>query len=776
MKRSRALAVLAAIAIVSAAGTSVAPGAVAASGPTAAPDATSGPAATTAPVAPVAFTANNLSTWQTNGVVWALAQSAGLVFAGGTFTAIRPPGAAIGTQQTAAANFMVLDAATGVPTSCRLNFTVSSGTPTIRALAVSPDGKTLYVGGYFDHVGSTYVNNLVAVDVASCSLDTGFAPPHVDSTVRTILPTSTGVYVGGDFTTVNGVTREHLALLSTGGSLVAWAPTADLPVLAMVLSPNGSDLVVGGDFNKLNGQNSHALGIVSATTGATVKDYPLGFIEQNSAIKDLVADSTGFYTANEGTGGGVFDGRIAIDWSTLDQRWRDTCLGATQALALYAGVLYAGSHTHDCSSMDEQPDGRRQHLIAEPTTTGRELSWAPDTNDGPPAGTTLPAGLPPVEDLGPRALTIATEGSEPYLWVAGEFTTVNGVAQQSLTRFGTGPDLSGPTAPTLNVVPGTKPGQLQVRVRTATDKDNPTLTYSIYRNGAATPVWTGTATSQWWSRPQITFTDTGLTPGSLQVYQVKVTDGQGSASSGTVGAVVPSGSEGYANQVLADGPELYWRFDGNTTFVADTSGDGQTGYFNSGGSISATGGPLTGPTDGSLTLNGTTGNVYDEVGQTDQTSYSAETWFKSTSAKGGELIGFSDKQSATTTAPFDGDHLLYLTDTGKLSFGSFTTKAYTLSSAKTYDDGKWHQVVVTQGPQGIRLYVDGALVASSTVTVNTARTPYGFWHVGNNDEAGWPNAAANANAYLAGSVAEAAVFPRVLTAAQVAQLYALRTS
>jgi Concanavalin A-like lectin/glucanases superfamily len=768
VKRSRALAVLAAIAIVSAAGTSVAPGAAAA------PVAPAAPVRPDAPVAPVAFTANNLPTWQTNGVVWALAQSGGLVFAGGTFSAIRPPGSAIGVNQTAAANFVVLDAATGVPTSCKLNFTVSSGTPTIRALAVSPDGRTLYVGGYFDHVGSTYVNNLVAVNIATCALDTSFSA-SVNATVRTILPTSTGLYVGGDFTTADGVTRQHLAQLSTTGAVTAWAPTTDLTVRAMVLSPNGADLVVGGDFFTLNGADSHALGIVDANTGATVKDYPLGFIEKMSVVKDLVADSTGFYTANEGTGGGVFDGRIAVDWSTLAQRWRDTCLGATQALALYDGVLYAGSHTHDCSSMDEQPDGRRQHLVAEPTTTGRELGWFPDTNDGPPAGTVLPPGIPPVEGVGPRALTVATENDEPYLWVSGEFTTVDGVAQQSLTRFGTGPDLSGPSAPALNVAPGTKPGQLQVRIRTATDPDDPSLTYSVYRNGASTPVWTGTASSQWWARPQLTFTDTGLTPGSLQVYQVKVTDGRNTTSSGTVGAVVPGGSEGYVNQVLADGPQLFWRFDGNAAFVADTGTHGQTGYFNSGGTFSATGGPLTGPADGYLNLNGSSGDVYDEIGQTEQTSYSAEVWFRTTSTKGGTLLTFSNKQAVTTTRPVYGDHLLYLTDSGKVAFGSFTTNVYAISSAKSYDDGKWHQAVITQGPKGMSLYVDGALVASSTVTVNAQRTPYGYWHVGANDDIYWPNAPTS-SPYYSGSVAEVSVYPTVLTAAQVAQQYALRTS
>ncbi|MFW6690037.1 hypothetical protein [Streptomyces sp. MAR4 CNX-425] len=87
---------------------------------------------------PVAMTADDLPTWQTNGVVWSMAESNGVVFAGGTFSAIRPPGAAAGTDETKVANFAAFDAATGEPTGCELDFTIGSGTATVRALTVSP--------------------------------------------------------------------------------------------------------------------------------------------------------------------------------------------------------------------------------------------------------------------------------------------------------------------------------------------------------------------------------------------------------------------------------------------------------------------------------------------------------------------------------------------------------------------------------------------------------------------------------------------------------------
>lgn len=49
--------------------------------------ATAPPAAALTP--PVGFTADNLTTYQTNGIVWALAEANGVVYAGGTFANVR---------------------------------------------------------------------------------------------------------------------------------------------------------------------------------------------------------------------------------------------------------------------------------------------------------------------------------------------------------------------------------------------------------------------------------------------------------------------------------------------------------------------------------------------------------------------------------------------------------------------------------------------------------------------------------------------------------------
>ena len=74
----------------------------------------------------VAFAAVALPTWQTNGIAWAMAEANGVMYVGGTFTQVRPPGTTAGNSQSrAAVNFAAFDAYTGTPTTCALSFTRS---------------------------------------------------------------------------------------------------------------------------------------------------------------------------------------------------------------------------------------------------------------------------------------------------------------------------------------------------------------------------------------------------------------------------------------------------------------------------------------------------------------------------------------------------------------------------------------------------------------------------------------------------------------------------
>ncbi|MFD3868904.1 LamG-like jellyroll fold domain-containing protein [Streptomyces sp. NPDC058623] len=718
---------------------------------------------------PVAFTADELPTWQPNGIVFAMDQANGTVFAGGTFSAVSPPvGAGSGTEQEAV-NFVALDAATGNPTSCKLAFTVGEGTATVRALVVSKDKKTLYAGGYFGAVNGTPVSSVAAIDIETCTPKASFHPSF-PATVRALAVTDDTLYAGGDFNTVEGQTRERFAAVdASSGALKPFVANADEPGRAIEISNDGKNVLLGGDFFSVNNANSHALAVVNATTGAVTKTY--SNIPSNSVVKDISADETGYYTGNEGSGGGVFDGRIGLNLD-FSEKWRDRCLGATQYVLPYDGVLYSSSHAHDCSTELEFPDGKRNFLLAQrtnhegvaPAPVGgfvrgpRKLGWHPNANDGIGEG------------IGPRVMSVAQKGDVKYMWVGGEFTLINGEPQQGLTRFASTGDVGAPTTPVASAA-SVKPGEAQVRWRTSYDQDDSKLTYRIYRNGSGTPIATVNADSLEFERPQASWNDTTVKAGQAYTYRVTATDAAGntSALSANVSVTIPTSVQAYPDKVRSDGAQLYWRYDDTVSpYVADSSNGGNTsGIQVNAPALRQSPGAVSGSST-AMGFNGTSQQVYSDHRQSVGSTYTIETWFKTNTTRGGKLIGFGND---TTSSSGSYDKHLYMTNTGRLIFGVYNGSTRTISTGlfDSYNDNKWHHVVGTQGPGGMTLYVDGQNKGTNSAT---NFTPYaGYWHVGGDNLGSWPTRPTSN--YFAGQIDETAVYPTVLTQAQVKNHYDL---
>ncbi|MEI7032778.1 LamG domain-containing protein [Streptomyces pratensis] len=715
-------------------------------------------AAGTSPVAaltpPVAITADDLSTWQTNGIVWSMAAGDGVVYAGGTFSTLRPPTAAPGTEEQPALNFAAFDAATGAPTNCALSFTISTGTATVRSLALSPDGATLYAGGRFGAVNGVGVSNIAAIDTATCTPRDDFKIA-VTATVRALAVTADTVYLGGDFNSVGGQTRNKFAAVTTGASLLPFTANADEVARAVEVTPDGRNVLLGGDFFRVNGAGSHALAVVDATTGALAKTYP-GFIHDNSTVQDITTDATGFYTANEGSGGGVFDGRIALDLDDFQQRWRDTCLGATQAVLVHSGVLYSGSHAHDCSSMGSFPEQPRKHLLAQAVDDPKLLPWFPDTNDG--------IGEP----VGPRVMAQTGSGQRHYLWVGGEFTTVNGKRQQGLTRFADGPDTGAPWVPNVSLSTLT-PGRVDVNWQTSFDADDGTLTYRIYKDGSNTPVHTTTGHSVFWDRPQLTWTDTDVSPGETHTYRITASDGVNtSAKSPAQSAMVTSTAEAYPARVRADGATLYWRYDeGVSTFAHDSSGHLDNGFLRNAPAYRQTPAAVAGPST-AIGFNGVDEYAYSNRLRAAPPRFTVETWIRTTTTRGGKIIGFGNVTQENSTRY---DKHVYMRDDGRLTFGVYSGGSRTIVTPAAYNDGRWHHVVATQGADGVSLYVDGQRRASNRLYTGNEDSP-GYWRVGGGNLGSWPGRPTSN--FFAGQIDETAVYPTALSASRISAHHALR--
>ncbi len=226
---------------------------------------------------------------------------------------------------------------------------------------------------------------------------------------------------------------------------------------------------------------------------------------------------------------------FAADDTVGAVRWIQDCHGDTYDVAQTAGAIYSVGHPHFCGNIGGFPETGQSNpqrtlamtrtargTVAPNTEPGRSgdfggqpapslYNWFPALNSGTFSG------------LGQGAWTVAASTS--YVVLSGEFTQVNGRAQQGIVRFTLpskqnvlrGPeDRSAATAPT---VVGGANGTARVTWRANWDRDERPLSYDILRNNV--DVGTVSQASTFWSRPTVAFTDRGLTAGGTYSYRIR---------------------------------------------------------------------------------------------------------------------------------------------------------------------------------------------------------------------------------------------------------------
>jgi hypothetical protein len=162
-------------------------------------------------------------------------------------------------------------------------------------------------------------------------------------------------------------------------------------------------------------------------------------------------------------------------------------------------------------------------------------------------------------------------------------------------------------------------------------------------------------------------------------------------------------------------------------------------------------------------------------------TYSEIIWFKTTSTKGGKLIGLENLRTGVSdnTAGGQYDRMLYMDANGVVYFGVYNATEFVAKSAAGLNDGAWHMAAATMSATaGMSLYIDGKLVGSNANTVSETETRASYWRVGCGNLDGWSvdwtgaNApATNTNYPFNGSLDEATVYLSTLTANQIAFLY-----
>lgn len=193
--------------------------------------------------------------------VTSLAASGSTVYVGGTFTHVG--GAAFPRRNVAAVRHVPGEDGTVLPFDPDVDGAV-------RALAV--DGDKVYLGGQFSTVNGSIASlkrdrrNIAVVD-ATTGLDTGL-DPDADNVVRSLHVAEGNLYAGGDFLNVgHGIPRQRLAAFSTlTGATRDWNPGADGPVRA--LATYGPTVFAAGDFANAGGAARSGVADFDIATGA----------------------------------------------------------------------------------------------------------------------------------------------------------------------------------------------------------------------------------------------------------------------------------------------------------------------------------------------------------------------------------------------------------------------------------------------------------------------------------------------------------------------------
>lgn len=722
------------------------------------------------PTAPAFAQQTNVSgtvapSWQTNSTVWALASANNVVYLGGSFTTVRPPGAAAGTNQTARNRLAAFNATTGALITS-FNHNVNG---TIRALAASPDGTTLYAGGDFTTVDGISRSRVAAFKLSDGSL-TSWAPKPA-ARVSAIYPTAQTVYLGGSFGRIGTVARKFIAAVdsSTGALRTGFAPVLDSVVYAIGGTASGDRIYAGGAFKSVNGDPTwHAAVALNPTTAAVLPFSAISAIPPESAscisyTKFIRNDATSVYFGNEGTGWGCFDGTMAIN-SDGSLKWQSRCLGATQGIEVVRDELYVAGHVHDCQ-FDQGTDpnafpelgwgeARARHLTMRSTLDGKIGAWSPQTNGG--------------GGLGPRVM--ATDGSQ--LFVGGEFTAVNGKAQQGFARFASTSPSSPPARPARPRAVVRPDGKVSVFVQTPLDLDDWDLTVRFYRDSGTTPFATKTVHGLFWNEPIVGVEDNGLALGSSHTYTADVIEVNGtnvsqrSPASNRVTVATSAGA--YSDAVNANDPSFFWRLgEAAGSAIASDSASHLVGGEVKGTTTFGVSGAI--PGDSAATFDGSTSNVVtQEPPVPGPTTYSAEAWFKTTTTSGGKIIGFGNNRTGLafgggTTVSNQYDRQVYMTNDGHLIFGVYVNGFSTVNTSGTFNDGQWHHVVGTQGSTGMSLFVDGARQGRNGQTASQEYN--GYWRVGGDNLNYWPNQPSSN--FFAGQIDDVAVYPTVLSSASV---------
>lgn len=221
-----------------------------------------------------------------NGSVHSVALDTTGVYAGGEFTAH-------GSTNCARIAKLNKNNAT-----INTNFNVGTGFDnTVRSFAI--DGNDLYVGGQFTTYQTSNARKYLAkLNKDTATLNTEFDTANKFNTgnIYSVAIDSTGVYVGGAFTSYDGVNRQRIAKLNKADATLntGFNPGngANGQVTSILL--DGNDLYLGGFFTTYNISTRRYIAKIDKDTAVVNANFESGSA-MNNVVYSLASDSLNVY-------------------------------------------------------------------------------------------------------------------------------------------------------------------------------------------------------------------------------------------------------------------------------------------------------------------------------------------------------------------------------------------------------------------------------------------------------------------------------------------------
>lgn len=304
-----------------------------------------------------------------------------------------------------------IDATTGAVTSWNPNI---DGDVSI----ITGKNGIIYIGGSFSNVGLQARENIAAIDSI-----TGQATPWNPSPsctnclgyvqVSSICLNSNRIFVGGNFTSIGGQNRNHIAEIDlTTGAATSWNPNANGTVNCIAFK--GNSVYVGGGldftypFTIIGGQNRNKLAEINATTGNVTSWNP----NINGGIYSLISTGNTIYVAGDFSNIG---GQTRYDIAEIDSAtgiatpWnpKRIDLGLISAISVHGNEIYVGGSFNVWDTVN------RNNLAALDATNGAPLPWNPDANKS--------------------VLTLVTDGN--YVYAGGKFDSVGGQIRSKIAAI-----------------------------------------------------------------------------------------------------------------------------------------------------------------------------------------------------------------------------------------------------------------------------------------------------------------------------------------------------